>query len=167
MCGDTYHNKWQNFWRNSTFPKTVWESWKPVYHGHSITSPEPGGRLRKRIANSDWRTDMTDWRTDRLTYWPMDERRVQYLGEYVLQCKKGPLNIQGKLLKKIISGTRGKFWTIWQCSNILEFKEEEKSCIPTEKGGIKFLISFLERGEILYKLQCSFFLLHKFKLRIL
>ena len=56
---------------------------------------------------TDWRTDgLTDWRTDGLTDWRTDGRRVQYLSEYELRCKKknpkNPGNIYQKSAKPVL-----------------------------------------------------------------
>ena len=81
--------------------------------------PGTRGRLRKGLQIP----------MDGLTYWPTDGRRIQYLSEYVLQCKNGTIKILGKLFFK---NPRNHFW--------------KKSRSPMEKGRTEFAISFMEPG---------------------
>ena len=77
----------------------------------------------------DWQTDGLDGLTDQPDR-PMDGRRVQYLSEYVLRCKKGPLKIRGNIFKK----------------SAKSFLKKKKSRSPMEKGRIEFENTFLEPG---------------------
>ena len=116
-----------------------------MFNLNLLNKPGTRGRLRKGLqipmdGLTDWQTErLKDWRTYGLTDWSTEGRRVKYLREYVLRCKRGTLKNPGEIFsknlpnhfwKKIVQwkrvglnlrynfGTGGIFWTKWQRSNI-------------------------------------------------
>ena len=85
--------------------------------------------VEKRIGNSDGRTDMVD------RHHATDGRRVQYLNEHVLRCKKGTFKNPGEFF--------------FQKS---AFFEKKYPVFQWKRVGLNLLYHFLNRGEILTNL---------------